>query len=215
MFMSSSMSVAIHLGPAHLQNLEVYKNPHFEKFRVYSISHRNWHWNILKGFWMCIRLKAHLHHGQDRHCDPMDKQKYVYTQIPYNVCGRCMITEIQFLVRKVKGKKSKCPLLLIIAGNRWGSYGIQVEYFPRIYVIADFLRDPDWFAKAEHCTDWIIFMSMINDIDWTRKGNDGICISNSEKVNEYAKRFSQEQWTFLGPGDEKKWYGTLPETPEG
>ena len=30
-------------------------------------------------------------------------------------------------------------------------------------------------------TDRIIFMSIFNDIDWTRKGNDGICISNSEK----------------------------------
>ena len=48
-----------------------------------------------------------------------------------------------------------------------------------------------------------------------KKGNDGICVSNSEKVKEYAKRFSQGHWTFLGPGDEKKWYGTLPYTPEG
>ena len=39
--------------------------------------------------------------------------------------------------------------------------------------------------------------------------------SNSEKVKEYAKRFSQGHWTFLGPGDEKKWCGTLPYTPEG
>ena len=34
-------------------------------------------------------------------------------------------------------------------------------------------------------------------------------MSNSEKVLEYAKRFLQGHWTFLGPGDEKKWYGTL------
>ena len=26
--------------------------------------------------------------------------------------------------------------------------------------------------------------------------------------------FSQGHWTFLGPGDEKKWYGTLSHTPE-
>ena len=48
-----------------------------------------------------------------------------------------------------------------------------------------------------------------------KKGNEEIYISNSEKVKEYAKRFSQEHWTFLGPGDEKKWYGTPPYTPEG
>ena len=36
-----------------------------------------------------------------------------------------------------------------------------------------------------------------------------------KKVTEYAKRFSRGHWTFLGPGDEKKWYGTLPCTFEG
>ena len=61
--------------------------------------------------------------------------------------------------------------------------------------------------EPEKFTDRIIFMSMFNDIDWTRKGNDGICISNSEKVKEYAERFLQGHWTFLGPGDEKKWQG--------
>ena len=34
--------------------------------------------------------------------------------------------------------------------------------------------------EAEKFTDWIIFMSMFNDIEWTKKGNDGICVSNSE-----------------------------------
>ena len=36
----------------------------------------------------------------------------------------------------------------------------------------------------------IIFMSMFNDIDWTKK-----------------ERFLQGHWTFLGLGSEKKWYG--------
>ena len=34
-------------------------------------------------------------------------------------------------------------------------------------------------------------------------------------IKNYAKRFSRGHWTFLGPGDEKKWYGTLLHTPEG
>ena len=63
--------------------------------------------------------------------------------------------------------------------------------------------------EPEKFTDRIIFLSMFNDIDWTRKGNDGISISNSENVMEYAKKFSQGHWTFLGLGDEKKLYGTL------
>ena len=69
--------------------------------------------------------------------------------------------------------------------------------------------------EPEKFTDRIIFMSMFNDIDWTRKGHDGICVSNWEKVTGWAKRFSQGHWTFVGPGDEKKWYGTLLYTSEG
>ena len=35
--------------------------------------------------------------------------------------------------------------------------------------------------EPEEFTDGIIFMSMFNDIDWTTRGNDEICISNAEK----------------------------------
>ena len=37
--------------------------------------------------------------------------------------------------------------------------------------------------------------------------NDNLCISNAEKVNNYAKEFSPGHWTFLGPGSEKRWCG--------
>ena len=69
--------------------------------------------------------------------------------------------------------------------------------------------------EPEKITDRIIFFTMFNDIDWTRKGNDEICISNSENVKTYAKKFSQGHWTFLGPGDEKTWYGESKYPPEG
>ena len=48
-------------------------------------------------------------------------------------------------------------------------------------------------------------MSMFNDID--RKKNDENSVSNAEKVKNYAMRFSQGHWTFLGPGSEEKRYG--------
>ena len=41
------------------------------------------------------------------------------------------------------------------------------------------------------------------------------CISNSEEVKNYAKRFSRGHWTFIGPADEENWYGTLKCTLEG
>ena len=45
--------------------------------------------------------------------------------------------------------------------------------------IQDDLRERN--IEPEKFTDRIIFMSKFNDIDWTRQGNEGICISNSEK----------------------------------
>ena len=48
---------------------------------------------------------------------------------------------------------------------------------------------------------------MFNDMDWTRRGKSEQCFSNSEQVKNYAKKFSQVHWTFLGLGSEKKWYG--------
>ena len=32
--------------------------------------------------------------------------------------------------------------------------------------------------------------------------------SNSCEVANYARRFPRGHWSFLGPGSEKKWYGT-------
>ena len=61
----------------------------------------------------------------------------------------------------------------------------------------------------------ILFMSMFNDIEWTKTGNEENCISNSERVKMHAKRFPRGHWTFLGPGDEKKWYGIRNDTFEG
>ena len=61
--------------------------------------------------------------------------------------------------------------------------------------------------EPKHFTDRIIFMSMFNDIECTKRNIDETCISNSKKAKLYAKIFSRGHWTFVGPGDDKKWYG--------
>ena len=60
--------------------------------------------------------------------------------------------------------------------------------------------------ESENSGDRIFFMSMFNDIDWTRKGHEEKCITNFEEIQMYAKRFWQGHWTFLDPGNEQKWY---------
>ena len=96
-----------------------------------------------------------------------------------------------------------CALLLMKSQALWPrtilSHWTKLQILQKI---RDDLRERN--IEPEKFTDQITSMSMMFlDIDWTKKGNDGICISNSEKVKEYAKRFSQRHWTFLGPGDEK------------
>ena len=56
--------------------------------------------------------------------------------------------------------------------------------------------------EPEKFGDRIIFMSIFNDIEQTRKGNEENCIS--DKVKMYAKKFLQGHRTFFSPGDEKK-----------
>ena len=56
-------------------------------------------------------------------------------------------------------------------------------------------------TSPEESKDRIIFMSMFNDIDW--------------KVKNYARRFPLGHWSFLGPGEKDKVYGTRNDKPEG
>ena len=60
----------------------------------------------------------------------------------------------------------------------------------------------------------ILFMSMLNDISCDGKGNEEECVANSKVVSILAKKFGIGQWSFLGPGSEKKWYSE-ENSPQG
>ena len=47
---------------------------------------------------------------------------------------------------------------------------------------------------------------MFNDISCDRKDNKDECLKNADFVKTFAKRFGIGQWSFIGPGSEKKWY---------
>ena len=57
-------------------------------------------------------------------------------------------------------------------------------------------------------------MSMFNDISCDRKGNKDECLRNAESVKVFARRFGVGQWSFVGPGSEKKWY-SAENSPQG
>ena len=67
----------------------------------------------------------------------------------------------------------------------------------------------------ENFTGRIIFMSMFDDISCGSRDNEKECESNAQLLSSYAKRFGIGQWSFLGPGSEKKWYSTYIDRPRG
>ena len=60
--------------------------------------------------------------------------------------------------------------------------------------------------SPETFTGRILFMSMFNDISCEGKGNKDQCLKDADFVKKFARRFGIGQWSFIGPGSEKKWY---------
>ena len=67
----------------------------------------------------------------------------------------------------------------------------------------------------ENFTGRIIFMSMFNDISWGSKDNEKESESNAKLVSLFSRRFGAGQWSFHGPGSEKKWYSISEDSPQG
>ena len=75
-------------------------------------------------------------------------------------------------------------------------------------LLSDLGQTPETF------TGRILFMSMFNDISCDRKGNKDECLANARVVKVLAKKFGIGQWSFIGPGSEKKWY-SAENSPQG
>ena len=75
-------------------------------------------------------------------------------------------------------------------------------------LLSDLGQTPETF------TGRILFMSMFNDISCDRKGNKDECLANAGVVKVLARRFGIGQWSFIGPGSEKKWYSS-ENSPQG
>ena len=57
-------------------------------------------------------------------------------------------------------------------------------------------------------------MSMFNDIFCDRYENKDECLRHAGVVKVLARRFGIGQWSFIGPGSEKKWYPS-ENSPQG
>ena len=72
----------------------------------------------------------------------------------------------------------------------------------------------DLGEAPETFTGRILLMSMFNDISCDGKGNKEECLKNARVVKVLAKKFGFGQWSFIGPGSEKKWYSS-ERSPQG
>ena len=79
--------------------------------------------------------------------------------------------------------------------------------------VTDLLSDLG--QKPETLTGRILFMSMFNDFSCGTKDNEEECLAHAKVVSLYAKRFGTGQWSFIGPGSEKKWYSMKEDSPQG
>ena len=76
-------------------------------------------------------------------------------------------------------------------------------------LLSDLGQTPETFTRR------ILFMSLFNDISCDRKGNKDECLANAAVVKVLAKKFGVGQWSFIGPGSEKKWYSGEENSPQG
>ena len=99
--------------------------------------------------------------------------------------------------------------------SQWNSSGL----FPRIQYVAS-----QWWSQKfnvqirrheKKSQEEFYFMSMFNDISCWTKENETECLLNSKIVSLYARRFGKGQWSFTGPGSEKKWYCISEDSPQG
>ena len=67
-------------------------------------------------------------------------------------------------------------------------------------LLSDLGQTPETFKVR------ILFMSMFNDISCGTKDNKKECLANVRLVSLYARKIGKGQWSFIGPGSEKKWY---------
>ena len=75
-------------------------------------------------------------------------------------------------------------------------------------LLSDLGQTPETF------TGRFLFMSMFNDISCDRKGNKDECVKNAGVVKVLVGKFGVGQWSFIGPGSEKKWYSS-ENSPQG
>ena len=100
--------------------------------------------------------------------------------------------------------------------SQWNSSGIFSQ---------DSIRCSSVKKSKVYCTDWekhqkisqeeFYLCRCLNDTSCGTKDKEEECLANARLVSLYARRFGKGQWSFIGPGSEKKWYCISEDSPQG
>ena len=150
----------------------------------------------------------HHHHERDQ-CWQMIRrssgqwQEYLSTLLLFYVLVRRNKVQEQQKSGKANWKTLRCIHHIKM---QWESMEKQLNSSGKIpdFSILSILQER--LDTEEHPTEGnrIIFVSVFNDILW--KSDDRNCITNAEKVNDYAKQSLPGHWKFLGQGSETTWF---------
>ena len=214
LFMSTTTKAAVHLRPNYTDNLKLYRNTNFEELpNLFDITqmlihHQAEMLNVSPIDWTVPSwTRSTLAHDQ---VITWTKAQ-VSTQIPSHFGEEPEHSEAN---KRWKNQLEK--------SRQVGIDGEPSEFewsiFPGLASL-QFLQEIQKTCKIEmwnlrlvkiESSSCQFSMISIGQREGTR--NMYFKFRTSQK---YATRFSRGQWTFIGPGDEKKWYGTLSFTPEG
>ena len=214
--MATAMKAAVHLGPNHTENMEVCKNANFEGIQnLFNVPQR-----------LMMDHPAETLNVSTVGCTSLSWQRstlrhdqiITWTEAKVHVYGRfrLMFGKDLRTFGSERQQSNSYAELFGIDGEpiefEWTNFQGRTSLEMLLNAQAD-LQSRGF--EPEEYRDRIIFVSTFNDIAWTKKGNSEKCNSNSNQIKNYAQRFSQGHWTCLGPGDEKKWYGTHCYKPDG
>ena len=94
--------------------------------------------------------------------------------------------------------------------NQWNSNGKMTQGSQQTVEILEEFQNmmiSELQCEPEQFKGRIIFMSMYNDIDWSKNQTE-TSQAHAHRVSDYACRFQRGHWSFLGTGYEQKWYRT-------
>ena len=107
----------------------------------------------------------------------------------------------------------------------WSEHGFVVHFYSaarEVQFIWHVLPGASAFEIIQHIQKYlnkqnpesfderIIFMSMFNDIEWTKQGITAICLHNAKQVAAFATQFKPGHWCFLGSPSEKRGGTEIP-----